>query len=446
MAKNSLPGMTRRAFTRIVAAGSALTAVNGPFFLFPERTQAQQKTLRILQWSHFVPGYDKWFDGVFAKQWGQNHNTSVTVDHVTARDVNTRGAAEVAAGKGHDLFLFQFPPAAYEKDVLDLTDLYQEVEKKHGKVISLAHRSAFNPKTKRYFAFSDSYVPFPGNFRQDLWEQAGYPKGPDTYDDLRAGAKKIRGKSGNPCGIGFSQDNDTTSAVHAILWSFGASEQDEAGNVTINSKQTIEALKFARSLYQESETPEVFTWDETSNNRSMLAGRISFTMNAISIPRTAEKNDQDMSKKIWICPALKGPARRMSPGNVVNYYVIWKFSENKEAAKQFLVDLIDNYAEAFKASEFYNFPCFPSTVPNLQELLSRDPKAAPEDKYKVLANVLDWTTNIGFPGYATPAINETVSTFVLNTTFAKVTRDQMSAEDAARAAEVEIKRIFDRWK
>ncbi|HEV3074460.1 MAG TPA: twin-arginine translocation signal domain-containing protein, partial [Thermoanaerobaculia bacterium] len=25
------------------------------------------KTLKICQWSHFVPGYDKWFDGVFCK-------------------------------------------------------------------------------------------------------------------------------------------------------------------------------------------------------------------------------------------------------------------------------------------------------------------------------------------------------------------------------------------
>ena len=187
----------------------------GPFFLFPERAQAQQKSLKILQWSHFVPGFDKWFDGVFAKQWGEKHNTNVTVDHITAREVNARAATEVSAGKGHDLFLFQFPPAAYEKQVIDLTDLYQEVEKKHGKVISLGYRSGFNPKTKKYFAFSDSYVPFPGNYRKDLWEEAGFPNGPDTYDDLRAGAKKIRDKSGNPCGIGLSHDNDTSSAVRA---------------------------------------------------------------------------------------------------------------------------------------------------------------------------------------------------------------------------------------
>jgi multiple sugar transport system substrate-binding protein len=445
MAKKTDQHFTRRDFVKITGTG-ALGAAFGPFFLFPERAQAQQKTLKILQWSHFVPGFDKWFDDVFAKQWGQKHDTNVSVDHITARAVNARGAAEASARKGHDLFLFQFPPAAYEKQLVDLTDVYQEVEKKRGKVIPLGYRSTFNPKTKKYFAFTDSYVPFPGNYRKDLWEQAGYPNGPGTYDDLRSGAKKIRDKLGNPCGIGLSQDNDTSSAVRAILWSFGGSEQDENGNVVINSKETIEALKFMRALYKESETSEVFTWDETSNNRAMLAGKISYTMNAISITRAAEKDNPSMSEKIWLCPALKGPVRRLSPANVTNNYVIWDFAENKEGAKQFLVDLIGDYAEAFKASEFYNFPCFPGSVPNLQDQLARDPKANPQDKYKVLDNVLEWTTNMGYPGYATNAINEVISTFVLNTIFAKVVRDEMSAEEGAQGAEKEIKRIFEMWK
>ena len=49
-------------------------------------------------------------------------------------------------------------------------------------------------------------------------------------------------------------------AMRALLWSFGGAEQDEHGNVTINSKQTVEALKFMKALYQETETSEVFTW------------------------------------------------------------------------------------------------------------------------------------------------------------------------------------------
>src|SRR5262249_18486913 len=212
MPNEKVKGITRRGFVKITGAG-ALAAGVGPFFLFPEWVRAQQKTLKILQWSHFVPAYDKWFDGVFTKQWGLKHNTNVIVDHISLRELEARGAAEAAARKGHDLVMFLFPPAAHEKQVIDLTDIHQEVERKHGKAIPLAHRSTFNSKTKKYFALSDSYVPFPGNWRKDLWEQVGYPNGPDTYDELRTGAKKIRQKFGNPCGLGLSQDNDTNSAL-----------------------------------------------------------------------------------------------------------------------------------------------------------------------------------------------------------------------------------------
>src|SRR5256885_2026052 len=135
--------------------------------MIPKRGSAQQKTLKILQWSHFVPGYDKWFDGSFTKEWGAKNNTKVTVDHISIPEINARAAAEVSARRGHDLFMFLSPPAAYEQQTLDMTHVYQEVEKKHGKKIDLAHKSTYNPKTKKYFAFSDSYVPDPGNWYKE---------------------------------------------------------------------------------------------------------------------------------------------------------------------------------------------------------------------------------------------------------------------------------------
>ena len=61
---------------------------------------------------------------------------------------------------------------------------------------------------------------------------------------------------------------------------------------------------------------------------------------------------------------------------------------------------------ASSAGQFYNFPCFPSTVPDLQKEIANDPRANPPDKYKVLGNVLDWATNVGYPGYATAGIAE----------------------------------------
>jgi multiple sugar transport system substrate-binding protein len=342
--------------------------------------------------------------------------------------------------------MFLAPPAAYEKQVIDHREIYEEVGRKHGKPIALAEKSTLNPKTKKYFAFSDSYVPDPGNYRKDLWEKVGFPNGPDTWDDLRAGGKKIKEQIGNPLGIGLSQELDTNMATRALLWSFGGSVQDAEGNVAINSKATIEAVKYMRALYKEAETPEVFTWDPSSNNRGILAGKLSFVQNAISVTRQAEKDNPEMSRQIQIRPALKGPVRRLASEHVMDCYVIWDFAENKEGAKKFLVDYMDDFGAAFQASEFYNFPCFPTTVPDIKSRIANDAKAEPHDKYKVLENALEWSTNVGYPGYATAAIDEVFNTFVLPTMFAKAAQDVMSPEDAVGAAEKEMLRIFAKWK
>jgi multiple sugar transport system substrate-binding protein len=443
--KKNGQGVSRRSFMKISGAG-AIAAGLGPAFLFPERAAAQQKTLKILQWSHFVPAYDTWFDNTYCKQWGQKNNTNVIVDHINLVDLPARAASEAQARKGHDLCMLLSPPAAYEKQTIDMTHVYQEVEKKHGKKIELAHKSTYNPKTKRYFAFSDAFTPDPGNWHKDWWTEAGYPNGPDSYDDLRAGAKKIRDKNGHPCGLGLAQELDTSMAMRALLWSFGGAEQDLAGNVTINSKQTIEALKFMKALYQESETPEVFTWTPPSNNQAMLAGKVSYVANAISITRQSEREHLPIDSKIMVSRALRGPVRRIAAEHVMNCHVVWEFADNKDGAQQFLIDYMDNFHDGFIAGQFYNFPCFPKTVPNLQAEIANDPRANPTDKYKVLGDVLSWATNVGYPGFASAGIDEAFKTWVIPTMFAKVARGDETPENAAATAAKEYQRIFDRWK
>ena len=408
-------------------------------FLLPRRGNAAQQTLKIIQWTHFVPAYDRWFDR-FAQEWGQRNGTRVTVDHIAIGEIAARAAAEVAAQKGHDLFMFLSPPAAYEKQVIDHREIYEEVQRVHGKAIDLAIRSTFNPATKKFFAFSESFVPDPGIYRRDLWSAAGFSNGPVTYDDLLAGGKRIRAKSGNPVGLGLSQELDTSMAMRAVLWSFGGAEQDESGNVALYSKRTIDAVKYVRELYSSCETPEVFSWDPSSNNRGILSGRLSYVQNAISITRTAEKNDPKMSQLLQIGGALRGPDRRLAPPNNIHSYVIWKFAENIEGAKTFLRDLVANFAAAFTAGEFYNLPCFPATIPNLTQRLSADPK------YAVLSDASSWTTNLGYPGHLTAAIDHAFNTFVIPTMFARAARGEITPESAVRSADSELRRIFAMWK
>lgn len=68
----------------LLKAGGAAAVVAGaaPSIIIPGRASAQQKTLKILQWKHFVPSYDKWFNGTYVKEWGEQNDTNVLVDNV----------------------------------------------------------------------------------------------------------------------------------------------------------------------------------------------------------------------------------------------------------------------------------------------------------------------------------------------------------------------------
>lgn len=438
--------LSRRPVTRrqvVRAAGAiGLAATIGPFVI--TRPARAAKTLKILQWVHFVPRYDKWFNNTYIKEWGKKNDTEVIVDNISISQINARAAAEVSAQKGHDMYMFNWPPPVYEDQVIDHAEIYQEVGRKWGKPITLGVKSTYNPKTKKYYGFSDSFVPDPINYRKDLWDDVGMR--PDTWDNIRIGGAKIKKKHGNPVGIGLSAEIDTGMALRTILYSFGGSVQDPDGNLVLNSKNTLEALKFVKALFEEAMTPEVMAWDPSSNNRFMLAGKGSLALNAISITRTGESKKIPVTDNIWLARAAQGPVRGIGLEHVMNVYVIWKFAENIDGAKKFLVDYIDNFKTAFQESEFYNFPCFAKTVPDLQQQIAHDPKAKPPDKYKVLSDVLDWATNVGYPGYANAAIDETFNTWVLNTMFAKAAVGAETPEDALKKAEAQCKRIFAKWK
>ncbi|HEY7553910.1 MAG TPA: extracellular solute-binding protein [Candidatus Binatia bacterium] len=438
--------ITRRDFIKTTTAGALGAGLGTSIIGVPRRSEAvsAKKTLKILQWVHFVPAFDKWFNEKYVKEWGSKNNTEVSVDNIGIAGLSARAAAEVSAQKGHDLFLFNWPPPFYEEQVVDMKDVYAECEKKFGKPIDLAIKSTYNPKTKKYFGFSPSFTPDPINWRKDLWDDVGVM--PDSWDKILDGGRKIKQKHNIPVGIGLAQEIDTAMAVRTIMYSFGAHEQDANGNLTINSKSTVEAVKFVKALFQEAMTPEVFTWDASSNNRAMLAGTISLALNAISITRTGEKDNPSFTERIHLAKAAAGPARRIGLEHVMDVYVIWKFAENIGGAKKFLVDYVANFRQAFTNGEFYDFPCFQRTVPDLQKLIGKDSKAKPPNKYEVLGDVLNWATNIGYPGYANAAIDEIYQKWIINVMFAKAAQGVLSPEDAVKEAEAECKRIWEKWR
>jgi multiple sugar transport system substrate-binding protein len=221
--------------------------------------------------------------------------------------------------------------------------------------------------------------------------------------------------------------------------------QDKAAKrVTINSKQTLEAIKVASALYKEAMTSEVLSWDDASNNRYIQSGRGSWIHNPISAYRTTQKTSPETADKIYLWKTPAGPVRRLAAGQP-NSYVVWNFSRNQEAAKEFLRHLAANYKSAFSASEGYNHPMIPGVVPPPMPFFSNDPTSHPNDKLKVLETAIEWNDIYGYPGPDTAAIDEVANNFIIVDMMANAATGKMTPEDAMKWAEKEISAVFAKW-
>ena len=435
------PASRRREF--VLGAGVAgVAATLGTPFMRP--AHAAKRSLKIMQWNHFVPAFDDWFNKKFVKEWGEKNDTEVVVTNVGMTSIESRAAAEIKKKQGHDLCMFLSPPASYEDQVIDHKDIYAECERKYGKPLEIAVKSTYNPVTKKYFGFSDSYVPDPVNYRKDLWDDVGVK--PDTWDSIRDGGRKIKQKHGIPVGIGMSNELDSSMALRSILLAFGAAVQDAQGRPSLKSPKTLEALKYAKALYTETMTEEIFSWDASSNNRQMLAGKGSLTLNAISVTRTGESEKIPIADKILLGRPARGPASGVGVMHLMNAYVIWKFARNIDGAKRFLVDLAGASRDAFLASGFYNFPTFPQLVPDLQKLVANDPKAVPPDKYAIFSDADKWTVGVGYPGFANGAIDEIWKGWLIPKMFADAASGRLTPEAALDLYAGQVNDIFGKWR
>src|SRR6266566_5122903 len=373
----------------------------------PKYVHKQYKnTLKIIQWSHFVPAYDVWFDKTYTKNWGNKHDTDVQVDHIALAQLPARALAEVAAQSGHDIFGHLSPQAGLEDQVINHKEIIQEVARKVGRV-----------------------------------SQVGIK--PSTWDDVRKAAPKLKAL-GHPVGLGMSNELDSNMLLIALMQCFSAFIQNAQAHPIINSKHTVEALKMMRDIYKRGMTNEVFAWTAASNNQGYLSGRLSLAVNAISIIRSAEDANPTLAQNTSIAPIPRGPVQRLGLEHVMGVYTIWKFSQQKALAKRFIADLELNYQGAFKNSKFYNFPAFRGAVHNYAGQLAADPH---KGKYKPLDLIArKYTVNIGYPGFSNAAIDEIFNTWLVPQMFAQVAQGKMTAAEAASAAQHEFKPIFAKWR
>jgi multiple sugar transport system substrate-binding protein len=433
--------VTRRRFLRDTGLTLAATPLlSAPFV---SKGLAADTSLSIVQWAHFVPAYDTWFDQ-FAKTWGEKNKVAVTVDHIPVQNIPARAAAEASAGSGHDLFGFNGSGGAhlYRKFFVDVADLVKETEKKYGAVSTIGKQLGYNTDDGSWSAFPDFYINFPGMYQKSLWDEIGML--PDTWDNLRTGGAKLKAK-GHPVGMSLGHSNDPSTAWRGLLWCYGASVQDETGKkIVLDSKGAVEATKYVAALYKEAMTSDVLSWNDSSNNQYIDSGVGSYIINPISAYRTAQTLNKKLADDIYVIKPPKGPVKQIM-GAASEFYGIWKFAKNKEAAFAFLRHYSANWREAFEASSGYNNPCFAGLVPKPMPILSNDPTSTPKDKLSILQDSDQWSAIPGYPGPATPAMDEIYYQFIINDMMAKTATGQSTAEDAVKWATGQCEAIMKKW-
>jgi multiple sugar transport system substrate-binding protein len=445
----------RRDFLRLAAGGATLLATgmgcnsgsktaksNGDPATTTSAAQAP-RTLRIAQWTHYVAGYDRWWDEEYTKRWGERNGFEVSVDHFDINQLPAHAEAEIASQQGHDLFHFNLAtPVSFEDQVIDHRDVVEEIEAKFGKLPAFIQRSVFNPKTNKYFASPHFWTPAPVHYRTDLW--GPIDARPDTWDDVLAGGRRLKAQ-GHPVGMGMGSDLESNTLLLGLIHAFGGSVQDEEAKVVINSRETVEAVKVGSEIFRSAMSDEVLGWDITSNNRYLLSGRGSLIVNSIAAIRALEAQDPALATKVELLPAPKGPAGTASP-YIVSMYFIWKFSHNQDAAKQFLVDLASAAREPFLQSGFLQLPAFPGALSEVPALLASDAESQPPDKFRLLADAARWTTNVGHPGHLNVAVYEVVEASIISQMFAAASRGETTPEEAVKTAEAKIKPIYEKWR
>ena len=227
MANADLPENCMTATIRTLIALTICAALAFPAAAqdsFPDGTE-----ISLLQWSHFVPAYDDWFTG-YIRDWGAANNVSVTVDHVNFAELPASLAAEIDAGQGHTIIELPSSPASLVQGLHDLSDLNSQATARFGEQRHHCKAVTYLPAVDAYYGFSVGYALNHGNYDIELWAQAGYPQGPENYEDLLAGGRAIYETTGIPVGIGISPEIDSEIAIREVIWSFGGGVQDARGN------------------------------------------------------------------------------------------------------------------------------------------------------------------------------------------------------------------------
>ncbi|MCG2629115.1 extracellular solute-binding protein [Bradyrhizobium sp. WYCCWR 13023] len=420
-------------------AAHAQSAIKAADIPAPKLPIEKGASLRMLRPVRFVQADEDVFRANAAK-FTKETGVEVKVDFVGWEDINQQTAVTANSGAGPDIIIgFGDAPHIYVDKLIELTDVADYIGKRYGGWLALAQTYGKRAKSSNWIGLPFGASGGPLVYRKSMLQQVGFDKVPDDHAGVLDVCRKLQ-KAGKPAGFALGNAvGDGNGFAQWLLWSHGAALLDPDGNLTINSKETVTALKYLKELYPTfiAGTP---SWNDVSNNRAYSSQEIALTANGVSLYFSL-KNDP-ATKPIaddtehQLLPKGVAPVSPMS-GLTLNA-MVFKHSPYPNAAKAFLQYMLEKeqYEPWLNANSGYWAQ--PLAAYADAAVWSGDPKVA------IFKDTMKSTYYNGYNGPISTATGAVNADYVLVQMCASVATDAATPEAAAAEAERRAKRYFRR--
>ena len=275
---------------------------------------AQTTTVHWLRWNDYVPAADQALRDMLPEA-EKALGIKINLERVNLNDLQPRITTGIQSGTGADIvMLFNNHPHLYAASVADLSDVAEDIGKAQG---------GYYPSAKGNCHDGKRWLGMPiGDHRRDdrlpevmVRRDRRHRRIPTPGTSTARPARSSRRRGARSASRSASRSAIRSIFTYPFLWSFGGKEVEADGKtVAINSKETIEAIKYMAAFWKEAHDEGGLAWDDANNNRAFLSGTICATLNGASIYIEALRKPDQYKTENGRADEGRHPARAAAEG------------------------------------------------------------------------------------------------------------------------------------
>jgi multiple sugar transport system substrate-binding protein len=405
---------------------------------------AQGTTLHWLKFVDFVPVSDRLLRGDIADECRKALGIKLEVETINGDGVQARITSAIQAKTGPDILMaVNNWSQLYAGSAADVSDVAEEIGAAQGGYYETARAVAHDGT--RWIAVPYTIVGVLLINRTSWFAEvgSGADKFPRTWEEYRAVGKRLKAR-GHPYGQTLAHAfGDGPAFWYPYLWSWGGKEVEADGKtVALDSKQTVESVKFAVAFWKEAYDEGGLSWDDAGNNRAFLSNTISSTSNGASIYLLARSKPETylsgagkpLKDDMFHAPLPKGAGGQFSY-HVPFSNIVPDYAPDRKAAKDFLrwFQSKDIFGIWFASQQ--GFSVGSARMWQNDGLWKIDPIMAP---FRTAAESGRYA---GYAGPAGRAAAEAISKFIIVDMYTKAVQG-MAPEDSVKWAHGELVKVY----